>query len=213
MHRAASWLGTGSKPNIGDTRLRLAVLGSGGAAMAAALTAVEHARRSRSSSEARFKHEHSLWVRMNDGSEREMPFDCCLIATGARPAVPSIPGLESTPYWTSTEALASDTIPKRLAVIGSSLVAAEFAQAFARLGSKVTMLARGTLFSREDPDIGEALTTVFRSEGIEVLGHREASHVVYADGEFRLIAGHAELRTDRLLIAASLGQGQDERIL
>ncbi len=116
--------------------------------------------------------------------------------------MPPIPGLEGTPYWTSTEALASDTIPERLAVIGSSLVAVELAQAFARLGSKVTMLVRSTLLSRADPAIGEAVTAVFRAEGIEVLGHREASQVTYADGEFRLTTALAELRSDRLLIAA-----------
>jgi mercuric reductase len=59
-----------------------------------------------------------------DGGTREVSFDRCLIATGASPAVPPIPGLQDTPYWTSTEALASDTIPGRLAVIGSSVVAA-----------------------------------------------------------------------------------------
>jgi mercuric reductase len=92
-------------------------------------------------------------------------FDRCLVATGASPAMPPIPGLKESPYWTSTEALVSDTIPERLAVIGSSVVALELAQAFARLGSKVTILARSTLFFREDPAIGEAVTAAFRAEG------------------------------------------------
>jgi mercuric reductase len=56
-------------------------------------------------------------------------------------------------------------------VIGSSVVAVELAQAFARLGSKVTILARSTLFFREDPAIGEAVTAAFSMEGIEVLDH------------------------------------------
>src|SRR3546814_10890849 len=90
------------------------------------------------------------------GDESEVSFDRCLIATGASAAVPPIPGLKETPYWTSTEALVSGTIPPRLAVIGSSVVAVELAQAFARLGSHVTILARSTLFFREDPAIGEA---------------------------------------------------------
>src|SRR3546814_7835335 len=91
------------------------------------------------------------------GDESEVSFDRCLIATGASAAVPPIPGLKETPYWTSTEALVSGTIPPRLAVIGSSVVAVELAQAFARLGSHVTVLARSTLFFREDPAIGEAI--------------------------------------------------------
>src|SRR3546814_18603095 len=78
------------------------------------------------------------------------------------------------------------TMPERLTVIGSSVVALELAQAFARLGSKVTILARHTLFFREDPAIGEALTAAFRMEGIEVLEQTQASQVSYANGEFVL---------------------------
>ncbi len=151
--------------------------------------------------EARFKSAGSVVVRRNDGGERELPFDRCLIATGASPAVPPIPGLQDTPYWTSTEALATDTIPPRLAVIGSSVVAVELAQAFARLGSKVTVLARSTLFFREDPAIGRAVTAAFRAEGIEVLEHTQASAVAHVRGEFVLATPGGELRADRLLVA------------
>lgn len=151
--------------------------------------------------EARFKDAHSLTVQLNGGGERVLAFDRCLIATGASPAVPPIPGLKDTTYWTSTEALVSDTIPERLAVIGSSVVALELAQAFARLGSKVTILARSTLFFREDPAIGEAITAAFRAEGIEVLEHTQASQVAHEGGEFVLTTAHGELRADKLLVA------------
>ncbi|MGL6470772.1 mercury(II) reductase [Aeromonas caviae] len=155
--------------------------------------------------EARFKDHQSLTVRLVDGGERIVTFDHCLVATGASPAVPPIPGLKDTPYWTSTEALVSETIPKRLAVIGSSVVALELAQAFARLGAKVTILARNTLFFHEDPAIGEAVTAAFRMEGIEVREHTQASQVAYingeGDGEFVLTTTHGELRADKLLIA------------
>ena len=151
--------------------------------------------------EARFKSAGSLLVRLNDGGERELPFDRCLIATGASAAVPPIPGLKDTPFWTSTEALVSETIPPRLAVIGSSVVALELAQAFARLGSRVTILARSTLFFREDPAIGEAITAAFRAEGIEVLEHTQASQVSHANGEFVLATPGGEVRADRLLVA------------
>ncbi|MCC3247464.1 mercury(II) reductase [Methylocystis sp. WRRC1] len=151
--------------------------------------------------EARFKNGHVLSVGLNDGGEREVAFDRCLIATGASPAVPPIPGLKDTPYWSSTQALASDTIPRRLAVIGSSVVAVELAQAFARLGSKVTILARSTLFFREDPAIGEAMAAAFRAEGIDVLDHTQASNVAYAGGEFVLTTAGGEIRADNLLIA------------
>ena len=151
--------------------------------------------------EARFRDSNSLIVRMADGGEREVAFDRCLLATGASPAVPPIPGLKETPYWTSTEALVSETIPPRLAVIGSSVVAVELAQAFARLGSKVTILARRTLLCREDPAIGEAVTSAFRAEGIEVLEHTQANHAAYGDDEFVLTTGQGEVRADKLLVA------------
>lgn len=151
--------------------------------------------------EARFKDDLHLVVRLNDGGERVVAFDRCLVATGASPAVPPIPGLKETPYWTSTEALVSDAIPERLAVIGSSVVALELAQAFARLGSQVTILARSTLFFREDPAIGEAVTAAFRAEEIKVLEHTQASQVAHVDGEFVLTTEHGEVRADKLLIA------------
>jgi mercuric reductase len=148
-----------------------------------------------------FRDERRLAVRLNDGGERVVAFDRCLVASGASPAVPPIPGLNESPYWTSTEALTSDTIPERLAVIGSSVVALELAQAFARLGSRVTILARNTLFSREDPTIGRAITAAFRAEGIDVREHTQASNVACVGGEFVLTTGHGELRADKLLVA------------
>ncbi len=151
--------------------------------------------------EARFKDGHTLAVTLTGGGERIVPFDRCLIATGASPAVPPVPGLKETPYWTSTEALASDHIPARLAVIGSSAVAVELAQAFARLGSRVTILARSTLLVRDDPAIGEALTESFRAEGITVLTHTQASRVSYVGEEFALFTNRGELAADDLLVA------------
>lgn len=151
--------------------------------------------------EARFKDGQRLLVRLNAGGEHPVTFDRCLIATGASPIIPAIPGLKATPFWTSTEALVCETIPDRLAVIGSSVVALELAQAFARLGSRVTILARHTLCFREDPVIGEAVTAAFRAEGIEVLEHRQVDRVDHADGEFVLATTQGKLRADRLLVA------------
>lgn len=151
--------------------------------------------------EASFEDGRTLRVRSDADGERMIVFDRCLIATGASSAIPPIPGLRDTPYWTSMEALESDAIPERLAVIGSSVVAVELAQAFARLGSHVTLLARHTLLFREDPAIGETVTAAFRAEGIEVLEHSQASRVVYQNSEFVLTTGQGELRADELLIA------------
>ncbi|QFZ81939.1 mercury(II) reductase [Variovorax sp. NFACC27] len=150
---------------------------------------------------ARFKDSHTLIVTLNEGGEQEVSFERCLVATGASAAVPPIPGLKETPYWTSTEALACAVIPLRLVVIGASVVAVELAQAFARLGSQVTILARSRLFSQDDPAIGKAVTEAFRDEGIVVLEQTEASQVAYANGEFALTTNHGVLRAERLLVA------------
>jgi mercuric reductase len=151
--------------------------------------------------EARFKDTRTLDVKLAQGAERTVAFDRALIATGARPAVPSIPGLEDTPYWTSTEALASEKIPQRLLVIGSSIVAAELAQAYSRLGSRVTVVARSTLFLREEPAIGETLGQVFAHEGIQVLRQTQTRSVAHAQDEFVLETSAGTLHGDALLIA------------
>ena len=151
--------------------------------------------------ESRFKGPHTLVVNLASGSTRELPFDRCLIATGASAVVPPIPGLDGTPFWSSTEALASEIVPERLAVIGSSSVSAELAQAFARLGSQVTILSRRTLFFREDPAIGEAVTAAFRAEGIDVKEHTQAKHVAYANDEFVLATNAGQVFADNLLVA------------
>jgi mercuric reductase len=161
--------------------------------------------------EARFTDGYTLTVTSAEGGERLVSFDRCLIATGASASIPPVPGLTETPYWTSTEALASDRIPSRLAVIGSSVVAVELAQAFARLGSDVTILARSTLFFREDPAIGSAVTEAFGAESITVLTHTQASRVSYVDEEFVLSTNRGEVRADRLLVAT--GRAPNTRAL
>ncbi len=151
--------------------------------------------------EARFEDATTLSVALADGTQRAVPFDRALIATGARPAIPPIPGLESTPFWTSTEALESDRIPSRLLVIGSSVVAVELAQAYSRLGARVTVIARHTLFFREDAAIGDALGQVFADEGIQVLRQTQTRSVTHVNGEFVLETTAETLRGDALLIA------------
>ncbi|MBB3332725.1 mercuric reductase [Halomonas campaniensis] len=153
------------------------------------------------SGEARFLDAHRLAVTLNDGGEHIIDFDRAFIGTGARPAEPPVPGLADTPYLTSTSALALDTIPERLIVMGAGFVALELAQAFARLGSRVTVLARSHLLSAEDPAIGEAVETAFKREGIEVLKQTQASHVDHVDDEFVLETNAGTLRADQLLVA------------
>ncbi|MEZ5587440.1 MAG: mercury(II) reductase [Sedimenticolaceae bacterium] len=150
---------------------------------------------------ARFQDAHTLIVSGRDGSELSVAADRILIATGARPAIPDIPGLSDTPYWTSTDALASEQIPGHLVVIGASVVALELAQAFLRLGAEVTILARSTFLSKEDPAIGKALVRVFEEEGARVLLHTLPDSVTHNGKEFILSSKAGEIQGDRLLVA------------
>ena len=143
----------------------------------------------------------TLNVKMDDNTERTIAFDRALIAAGARPAIPHIPGLEGTPYWTATEALVSEEIPSCLLVIGSSVIAAELAQAYSRLGSQVTVIARSKLFVRDEPAIGDTISQVFEDEGIRVLRHTQTHSVAHANSEFVLETSAGMLRGDALLIA------------
>ncbi len=151
--------------------------------------------------EARFLDRNRLLVCLHQGGERELDFDRAFVGAGARPRIPSIPGLADTPYLTSTEALTLDHIPRRLAVIGASVVAAELAQAFARLGSQVTLLARRRLLADKDAALGDALEAIFHQEGIGVKRQAQATRVDYISGEFVLHTPAGLVSADQLLIA------------
>ncbi|WP_339921747.1 mercury(II) reductase [uncultured Flavobacterium sp.] len=150
---------------------------------------------------ARFKNQNTLLVHKSDGSEEELVADRILIATGSTPSIPPIKGLVDTPYWTSTEALFAEELPSSLVVIGSSVVALEIAQAYARLGSRVTILARHTLLYAEDPLLGEKLAECFEKEGIRVLNNTQASHVSYDSNGFSLETNEGTLIAEKLLIS------------
>jgi mercuric reductase len=98
-----------------------------------------------------------------------IPASKIIIATGARPAVPAIAGIETVPYLTSTTALDLEELPQSLLVIGGGYVGAELAQMFARAGVKVTLVCRSRLLPEAEPEIGAALTGYFEDEGITVV--------------------------------------------
>ncbi|RKZ49316.1 MAG: mercury(II) reductase [Candidatus Parabeggiatoa sp. nov. 2] len=149
---------------------------------------------------AYFEEPYRLSVTQADGTKTTVEADRILIATGAQPMIPAIPGLADTPYWTSTEALIAKELPQHLLVLGGSVIALELAQAFRRLGASVTILARSTLLSKEDPDIGAALETIFADEGIRVLTHTVPDSIVFENQAFVLKTLAGELRGDRLLV-------------
>jgi len=157
---------------------------------------------------ARFKNTQTLIIDQERGAFTEIKADRFLIATGASSNIPQISGLAKTPYWTSTEALLSEKVPDHLIVIGSSIVALELAQAYLRLGSKVTLLARHTLLLSQDPDIGLELHNILEAEGMVIQTQTQAETVNYkkglfSSGKFMIETNQGQsIEADHLLIAA-----------
>ncbi len=152
--------------------------------------------------DARFKDARTLAVKLTQGGERAVAFDRALIATGASPAVPPIPGLEDTPFWTSTQALVAEDIPEHLVVLGGSVVGLELGQAFWRLGAKVTVLElMDCLLPMEDEDVSRGLREALEAEGIKVYTSFKTESVRYYDGRFRITGNGQTLSGDQLLVA------------
>jgi mercuric reductase len=150
---------------------------------------------------ARFQDAHTLAVDQPDGSVTTVRAERILIATGRSPQTPGTHGLKDTPYWTSTEALAADEMPQHLIVYGGSVVAVELAQAFLRLGSQVTLIARGRLLPKEDPALGNSLKEVLENEGIRILTDTAVNSVHHVNRRFQIDIGTETIDGDRLLVA------------
>jgi len=129
-----------------------------------------------------------------------------VIAAGARPFVPPIPGLEDVGYLTSDTVWGLQERPQRLVVLGGGPIGCELAQAFARIGSRVTqveMLPR--LMVREDPEVSETVMQRFRDEGVDVRIETKALSCTVEAGEKILMAEHAgeqvRIPFDEILVA------------
>ncbi|MCH7667279.1 MAG: mercury(II) reductase [Acidobacteria bacterium] len=132
--------------------------------------------------------------------------DRILVATGVRPFIPPIPGLEEAEYLTNETAFELEELPDSLLVLGAGYVALETAQLFSRFGSRVTILQRSSrMLSRETADIADALTGFFSDEGIEVVTGVSVKQVSRADGELVVdaeVGGEPRtFRAARLLVA------------
>lgn len=96
-------------------------------------------------------------------------FDHALIATGARPTIPAIPGLDDVPFATSDDLLWATELPNHLVALGAGAISLEFAQAYRRLGGDVTIVLRGDrLASGEDAELTALLATYLEKEGVRI---------------------------------------------
>jgi pyruvate/2-oxoglutarate dehydrogenase complex dihydrolipoamide dehydrogenase (E3) component/uncharacterized membrane protein YdjX (TVP38/TMEM64 family) len=145
-------------------------------------------------------------VQKPDGSKMTLTTRSIIIAAGARPFVPPIPGIELAGYYTSDTLWEMRELPRRLVVLGGGPIGCELAQAFARFGAQVTqveMLPR--LLMREDPEIAAMVQRRFHEEGVDVrTGHR-AKEFRVEDGHKVLICEHQgrdlAIEFDALLVA------------
>jgi mercuric reductase len=128
-----------------------------------------------------------------------------LVAAGARPAVPPIPGLVEAGYLTSTGALELADAPPRLAVLGAGPVGLELGQMLGNFGSRVTFIARRGVAPRAEPEVSAALREVLEADGHQVLAPATTTGVTATDGD-KVLRGDAggrpfELAVDEILVA------------
>ena len=145
-------------------------------------------------------------VTHDDGSKQVLTTRSIVIATGGRPFVPPLTGLDQIDYFTSENIWSLRARPGRMVVMGGGPIGCELAQTFARLGCRVTQVEMGArLLPREDEDAAELVTRRFLAEGIDLRLAHEASRIEVVDGEKILVALHdgREIRIgfDALLIA------------
>jgi pyruvate/2-oxoglutarate dehydrogenase complex dihydrolipoamide dehydrogenase (E3) component/uncharacterized membrane protein YdjX (TVP38/TMEM64 family) len=118
-------------------------------------------------------------IKLKDGGTQRLTARSIVLATGARPFVPDLPGLNDVGYYTSDnlweEFAKFDEAPKRLVVLGGGPIGSELAQSFARLGSKVTQVERATrIMAREDEEVSELVQESMRSDGVTILTSHNA---------------------------------------
>jgi pyruvate/2-oxoglutarate dehydrogenase complex dihydrolipoamide dehydrogenase (E3) component len=156
----------------------------------------------------RFVAPKTLEVRLNDGGTRVLVGDRVFINVGTHAAIPRVPGLEVARPLTNIEALELDYVPPHLIVLGGGYVGLEFAQAYGRFGSNVTVIEHGfQLMAREDPDVSEELQRILADEGVQFLIGTEIVRVDGRSGKevvvvVRTIAGEQKLEGSDILVAA-----------
>lgn len=126
-----------------------------------------------------------------------------VLNTGTRAAVPPIPGLEATPFWTNRDVVKIDDLPASMVVIGGGPIGAELAQVFARFGVAVCLADQApTLLPAEEPEAGRILGDALAADGVRLALGESIDGVDYAEGRFTVRTASQTLEADRLLVAA-----------
>lgn len=145
---------------------------------------------------ARIVNPWTVEVTLNDGGKQTLTSRSIVIAAGARPVVPPLPGLEESGYVTSDTLWDSfaelDAVPRRLVVLGGGPIGCELAQAFARLGSNVTQVEMGQrLMTREDEEVSVLAAAALSASGVQVLTSHKALRCENIQGVKTLVVEHS----------------------
>ncbi|MFO8024506.1 dihydrolipoyl dehydrogenase family protein [Thiohalophilus sp.] len=126
-----------------------------------------------------------------------------VIASGSRPFIPDIPGINPDDLLTNESLFDLQQLPATLAVLGGGPIGLELGQAMSRLGSQVTLLQRGAqLLPSEDPELVALLQEQFINEGMQVHTNSDIERIEQHDGQYEIVdRNHGRLRVDRILVA------------
>lgn len=142
-------------------------------------------------------------VRAGDTDVRARRF---VVATGSSPAVPPIPGLDTVPYLTNETVFGLTECPQHLIVVGGGPIGLELAQAYKRLGARVTVVEAQTALAKESPDLAAIVLARLRDEGLEILEETTVAEVSGEAGAIRVAVedgdGRREIAGTHLLVAA-----------
>ncbi|WP_147916871.1 dihydrolipoyl dehydrogenase family protein [Ruania zhangjianzhongii] len=142
------------------------------------------------------------------GDEQIQARRAVVLNTGTSPAIPPIDGLDQVPYWTNRDAVRTTRAPESMIVLGGGPIGLEFAQVFARFGTRVSVVeAADRLLPGEEPAASEVIAQAFRAEGIEVLTGDGVASVRSDSQGIRVQVGARELVAERLLVAAGRDTG------
>lgn len=138
-------------------------------------------------------------VQAGDATIRARRF---VIATGSRPAIPQIPGLDTIPYLTNETIFAQRDRPAHLLILGGGPIGVEMGQAHVRLGCRVTLIARSKFLARDDAEAAEVVKAALRSEGVQIIDCQDAARLrPLPDGVEAVLTDGQVIAASHLLVA------------
>lgn len=164
---------------------------------------------------ARFVGHKQIEVQANDSKAQLLQAETIVIAAGARPRVPELPGLEAVPFLNEASLLDLDKVPQHLIILGGGYLAVEFGQMFRRFGAEVSIVENENhLLGKEDEDIAAELGRILREDGLEIHLNSKAQKVRCVDDkieiEIKNSQGEKLLRGSHLLVAVGRQSNADK---